>query len=265
MGDETGPPGATKGNLGCGRRANTETEMEFGKAREEPQDALPSALTSPPESSGGQQTVNEGSGDLKTSSAKAGTPICCLTDMDCPVCFSRYDLTRLPKELSCGHSFCAVCLKLLVRNEAGTWLIACPICRAPTAVFGGLVCTLQNQELLMSQVQNPEGKVAAPEASRTPEMAVRLDRTGATWISDAESSGGQWTAAKRMVVLLLMLLIVLILVLQFICTGIMKWMLGFALGVVVIITVLLCFNPYWKMRFLGAASQRKEERATSTA
>nr|DBA15694.1 TPA: hypothetical protein GDO54_003167 [Pyxicephalus adspersus] len=194
----------------------------------------------------------------------AETPNSCPIDMDCPVCFSRYDIYRLPKELSCKHSFCAVCLKLLVRNEAGTWKILCPICRAPTAIFGGLVCTLQNQELLMSRLQNPEAKVVALEASRSPETVVRLEHTSMTWISDEETNGRQWTAAKRMVILLLMLLIVLIVILQFIYTGIMKWMLGFALGVVVIITVLLCFNPYWKVRLSGSRSQQKDDQTTPT-
>ncbi|KAM5125188.1 E3 ubiquitin-protein ligase RNF186 [Mantella aurantiaca] len=267
MGDEVDPPGVTKENVGCDGHINTDTEInvEFVESTEDQRDATPSALSSPPpESSEVKQMVIEGSGDLKPSSAKVETPNPCLADMDCPICFSKYDIYRLPKELSCQHSFCAICLKLLIRNEAGTWMITCPICRASTNVFGGLVCTLQNQELLMSRLQNPELKVTPPEPARSPEMVVRLDHVGVTWTSDEERNGRQWTAAKRMVILLLMLLIVLIIILQFIYNGIMKWMLGFALGVVVIITVLLCFNPYWKIRFLCAASQQKDDQTTAT-
>ncbi|XP_073457163.1 E3 ubiquitin-protein ligase RNF186 [Aquarana catesbeiana] len=257
MGEEMGPPEATKEILGCDHLTVTEINLEAGETTEEPQEVPPSAqASSPPESSEVQQMVNQGSDDSKPSSAEVEITNSCLTDMDCPVCFSRYDIHRLPKELSCKHSFCAICLKLLVCNEAGTWMIACPICRAPTTVFGGLVCTLKNQELLMS-------RLPTPEASRSTETAIRLDRIGMTWISDEERNRRQWTAAKRLVVLLLMLLIILIVILQFIYTGIMKWMLGFALGVVVIITVLLSFNPYWKLRLPGATSQRKDDTATA--
>lgn len=115
----------------------------------------------------------------------------------------------------------------------------------------------------MSRLPTPEEKVVAPEASRSAETATRLDRIGMTWISDEERNGRQWTAAKRLVVLLLMLLIVLIVVLQFIYTGVMKWVLGLALGVVVIITVLLCFNPYWKLRLQGETSPAGDAAATA--
>ncbi|XP_077312470.1 E3 ubiquitin-protein ligase RNF186 [Lithobates pipiens] len=257
MGEEMSPPEATKEILGCGHLM--EINLEAGETTEEPQEVPPSTqASSPPESSEVQQMVNQGSDDSTPSSSKVEiTNSSCLTDMDCPVCFSRYDIHRLPKELSCKHSFCAICLKLLVCNEAGTWMIACPICRATTTVFGGLICTLKNQELLMSRLPTPEEKLIASEAS------IRLDRIGMTWISDEERTRRQWTAAKRLVVLLLMLLIILIIILQFIYTGIMKWMLGFALGVVVIITVLLSFNPYWKLRLPGATSQPKDDTAAA--
>ncbi|XP_063798221.1 E3 ubiquitin-protein ligase RNF186 [Pseudophryne corroboree] len=197
--------------------------------------------------------------DVQTPTVKADDPSSSyLTNMDCPVCFSRYDIYRVPKELSCKHNFCAVCLKLLIRNDGGTWLISCPICRASTAVFGGLVCTLQNKESLMSRLENPGPKYGVPcGGSETPESAVRL-RSDGHGVSDDESHGNLRMAAKRLVVLFMMLLIILIIILQFVYTGIMKWVLGFLLGVVVIITVLLCFNPNCKMRLSKTGSQQKD-------
>ncbi|XP_056398782.1 E3 ubiquitin-protein ligase RNF186 [Hyla sarda] len=185
-----------------------------------------------------------------------------LTDMDCPVCFCRYDIYRVPKELSCKHNFCAVCLKLLVRNEVGTWRVVCPVCRVPTTVFGGLVCTLQNQESLMSRLENPKPRAKVPEPSGTPEVAVRLDGHGLAWDrGDVERRGNLTIAARRLVILLLILLILLIIILQFVYTGIMKWVLGSILGVVVIITVLLCFNPNCRMSLPRADGQQKDNDA----
>ncbi|KAM4016921.1 E3 ubiquitin-protein ligase RNF186 [Anomaloglossus baeobatrachus] len=191
-------------------------------------------------------------------SAPASPPggVSCLTDMDCPVCFSRYDVYRLPKELSCKHNFCAACLKLLTCNELGAWRVICPICRAPTPVFGGLVCTLPNQESMMSRLENPKPKV---EPSGSPELAVSLDHHGRCDLSDDEPHGNLRMAARRLVILLLILLILLIIILHFLYTGIMKWVLGFTLGVVMIITVLLCINPYCKVRLSSRAESRQKD------
>ncbi|KAM3923101.1 E3 ubiquitin-protein ligase RNF186 [Leptodactylus fuscus] len=185
-------------------------------------------------------------------------PDSCLTDMDCPICFSRYDIYRVPKELSCKHNFCAVCLKLLICNELGTWRIICPICRAPTPVFGGLVRTLQNQESLMSRLENPKPKAEVFEPSRTPEVAARMDGHDQCDPGNDERHGNLRIAARRLVILLLILLILLIIIMQFLYTGIMKWVLGFTLGVVVIITVLLCFNPNCRMNFPRADNQQMD-------
>uniref|UniRef100_A0A3Q3JIP1 RING-type domain-containing protein n=1 Tax=Monopterus albus TaxID=43700 RepID=A0A3Q3JIP1_MONAL len=54
-------------------------------------------------------------------------------DLVCIVCFGSYDLmTRLPRRLHCGHTFCQACLKRLdtVINEQ-VW-IPCPQCRQNT-------------------------------------------------------------------------------------------------------------------------------------
>ncbi|XP_053546897.1 E3 ubiquitin-protein ligase RNF186 [Bombina bombina] len=166
-----------------------------------------------------------------------------LTEMDCPVCFSSYDIHRVPKQLSCKHSFCVVCLKLLVQQENGVWLITCPICRAPTVVFGGLICTLQNKESLMSRLSSPDHMASL----RKHDSPCRLVTNGGRNVAEENSQNIQ-IAAKRLIALLLTLLILLVIILQFVYTGIIKWVLGFILGVVVIVTVLICFNPNCRIK-----------------
>ncbi|XP_073425929.1 E3 ubiquitin-protein ligase RNF186 [Dendrobates tinctorius] len=219
--------------------------------------ASPNPDVPPPESVQDQQASLH---DTDPASSQNG-PISSLTDMDCPVCFSRYDVCRVPKELSCKHSFCTACLKLLICNDLGIWRITCPICRAPTPVFGGLVCTLPNQESLMSRLENPKPKV---EPSGTPPLVVKPDHYGHCDLSDDEPHGNLRIAARRLVILLLILLILLVIILHFLYTGIMKWVLGFTLGVVMIITVLLCFNPYCKMSPPRLESQQKNNNTVST-
>ncbi|XP_075047710.1 E3 ubiquitin-protein ligase RNF186 [Mixophyes fleayi] len=249
MGDSTDVHHNVREDVGCDcNSADMEPVINAG----EPVSDTPPIPGSPhPESLVEQKEFRSDREDLQPSMVKVDVPSCYLTNMDCPVCFSRYDIYRVPKELSCKHNFCAICLKLLIRHEEDNWVISCPICRASTAVFGGLVCTLQNQESLMRKLENPDTKAGDPGgASDTPENAVRLS-SGAHCVSEDESHGNLQMAAKRLVVLLLMLLIILIIILQFVYTGVMKWVLVCLLGVVVILTVLLCFNPNCNIRLPG--------------
>ncbi|MEE6518073.1 hypothetical protein FKM82_028761 [Ascaphus truei] len=181
-----------------------------------------------------------------------------LTEMDCPVCFNKYDIYRVPKQLSCKHTFCAVCLKLLLQHDEGTWVITCPVCRASAVVFGGLIGTLQNQESLMSRLGSPECKSENPASSarlEVPSMFIRNSRPD----TDEESTGNLRVAAKRLVALLLILLIILIIILQFVYTGILKWVFGCILGVVVIFTLQLCFNTNCRMKLSGTSSNLQKD------
>ncbi|KAM4652644.1 E3 ubiquitin-protein ligase RNF186 [Discoglossus pictus] len=217
-------------------------------------DATSAPALMEPEYSNFQQepSINMGDQDtLQPSMDKQDMETSCmssLTEMDCAVCFNKYDIYRVPKLLSCKHTFCAVCLKLLVRHEDSTWRIGCPICRATTVVFGGLICTLENEESLMSRLERPEFKTST-------EIPGKLSRS----TDNEESNGNLKMAAKRLVALLLILLILLIIVLQFVYSGIMKWVLGFILGVVVIVTVLLCFNPSCKIHFSRTSSNPQKD------
>uniref|UniRef100_A0A8C5Q7G4 RING-type domain-containing protein n=1 Tax=Leptobrachium leishanense TaxID=445787 RepID=A0A8C5Q7G4_9ANUR len=149
-----------------------------------------------------------------------------LTDMDCSVCFNKYNIYRVPKRLSCNHDFCSECLKRLIRNEAERWVIICPVCRASTAVFGGLVCTLKNKESFMPRLENHDVLLPTKNAgpSQRPNFICRLEIAPRDNHSD-ESQGNTRTAARRVMSLCLILLIVLIIILQFVYGGIMKWVL----------------------------------------
>ncbi|XP_068099269.1 E3 ubiquitin-protein ligase RNF186 [Hyperolius riggenbachi] len=273
MGEPADPHNIAPGGSTCQLSSDMEHERKLDVCKDRELTEIPSpAVTSSPEllkeqqATTGADNVPSATVNMDASSAKVNmdVPSSCLTDMDCPICFTRYDIYRVPKELSCKHNFCAVCLKILIHNQGGTWLISCPICRGSTTVFGGLVCTLQNQELLMSKLQNPEKKVTDPAASKPSQPTIRLDSTNTTWISESDGHGSLRMAAKRLVILLLMLVILLIVILQFICKGIVKWVLGCILGVVVTITILLCFNPYCRERPPQTASQEKETQNVSS-
>lgn len=55
----------------------------------------------------------------------------------CPICF---DALMDPCSLTCGHTFCELCLASVWKTEAGNWSenprsILCPTCRNPTESF----------------------------------------------------------------------------------------------------------------------------------
>ncbi|KAI9558340.1 hypothetical protein GHT06_015093 [Daphnia sinensis] len=66
----------------------------------------------------------------------------------CAVCFEQYNFVdRLPKFLSCLHTFCISCLgKMLLDSSSMT--ISCPACRTVTSPGGGLVSLRTNEHAL---------------------------------------------------------------------------------------------------------------------
>ncbi|XP_046459754.1 tripartite motif-containing protein 59-like isoform X3 [Daphnia pulex] len=66
----------------------------------------------------------------------------------CAVCFEQYNFVdRLPKFLSCLHTFCISCLgKMLLDSSSMT--IICPACRTLTSPGGGLVSLRTNEHAL---------------------------------------------------------------------------------------------------------------------
>lgn len=48
--------------------------------------------------------------------------------MDCKVCFEKFDKQkRKPITINCGHSYCVVCLNVLIKKKN----FVCPTCRSP--------------------------------------------------------------------------------------------------------------------------------------
>ncbi|XP_030042132.1 E3 ubiquitin-protein ligase RNF186 [Microcaecilia unicolor] len=188
-----------------------------------------------------------------------GTPKLSRAAMDCPVCFSRYNSNRAPKLLACQHIFCAICLKLLLRNEDGTWLITCPLCRTSTVVFGGLICSLQTREDLMDSTSSNFGVQLSPQSVACP---AESSNGGSPDPDDDESN--ITATARRLVVLLLILVIVVMIILQFIYSGLLKWVLCFMIIVLVIMSVVLCSRVNFQ-RALWFIDTQKDSQIVSVA
>ncbi|XP_078235209.1 E3 ubiquitin-protein ligase RNF186-like [Pogona vitticeps] len=181
---------------------------------------------------------------------KEGLP-CSSTDSDCPVCFHQYSPSRLPKCLACRHVFCAVCLKLLVQNEAHSWRIACPICREATPVFGGLIASLRTSDAallgpLASLGPNGEEHLGLEAQGSEPPAH------GISYIYQEDGSDGRNSsnenreAARRLLFLLSLLMLLGLLVLPFVSGGLLKWALCSALGCGSVVCAMLCWNPQWR-------------------
>ncbi|XP_025030915.1 RING finger protein 186 [Python bivittatus] len=166
-----------------------------------------------------------------------------VAEMDCLICFNRYSFARLPKVLACQHAFCAVCLKLILRNEDRTWVISCPLCRKTTAVFGGLICSLRNQEHVMEQLGSPD-----PDAKGAGSPGAAGARRSRHPSSDVQSQDGgeiNQAATKRLILLLMIVSLLIVLILPFMNTGLLTWSLCFMIVLSVIVSVVLCWDPSW--------------------
>ncbi|XP_008501976.1 E3 ubiquitin-protein ligase RNF186 [Calypte anna] len=188
----------------------------------------------------------------------------CLTtvsaDLDCPVCFNKYNIYRVPKVLDCQHTFCAVCLKLILRREESTWIITCPLCRKATSVPGGLIRTLPNKEGIMEHLENPDSN---PEVHIS---VLGLDNT--TWTQTSQDTlyrdenipADNRLAVQRLVLLLLLLVILTILILPFIFSGLIKWVICLVLTLGLLMSMVLCCTPkfYWRCTRDSLTSCNKE-------
>ncbi|XP_042333949.1 E3 ubiquitin-protein ligase RNF186 [Sceloporus undulatus] len=205
--------------------------------------------------------VVAGSTDLSKTSPDESCrqpPRLSLAEMDCLICFNRYSPCRMPKVLACQHAFCAVCLKLLLRNEDRTWVIGCPLCRKATVVFGGLVCSLQNKEDVVGWLETPD---LDAEACHPPEPPSEIHTRHPTISENREPAAGGTNrgAAKRLVLLLFLVAVLIIFILPFLYTGLLKWALSFVVLLGLVISVLLCCNPSWHCPSLALPSWRKKE------
>ncbi|XP_025042918.2 E3 ubiquitin-protein ligase RNF186 [Pelodiscus sinensis] len=191
-----------------------------------------------------------------------------IADMDCLICFNRYNIYRRPKLLACQHAFCEVCLKLILQNEDSTWMILCPLCRKPTVVFGGLIRTLPDKEDIVGHLENP---CPHAEVHLSPEG---LDGIGGTQSSHAtiyenqDIPSSNQLAVQRFVLLLLFVVILIILVLPFMFTGLIQWVLCLMLILGLIMSLVLCCNPSFNWRSFGISvplCHKKESNIISIA
>uniref|UniRef100_A0A669QTF5 Ring finger protein 186 n=1 Tax=Phasianus colchicus TaxID=9054 RepID=A0A669QTF5_PHACC len=161
-----------------------------------------------------------------TAGMSGPSPTSSLADMDCLVCFNKYNIYRVPKLLGCQHAFCAVCLKLILRKEENTWIITCPLCRKNTFVSGGLIRTLPNKEEIMDLLEHPD---SCPEVHVS---GIGLDSS--SWAQSSQDilnrdqtiPADNRLAVQRLVLLLLLLVILTILILPFIYSGMIKWVIS---------------------------------------
>ncbi|XP_068271188.1 E3 ubiquitin-protein ligase RNF186 [Nyctibius grandis] len=188
-------------------------------------------------------------------------------DMDCLVCFNKYNIYRVPKLLDCQHAFCAVCLKLILRKEERTWIITCPLCRKATSVSGGLIRTLQNKEDIMELLENPDSN---PEVHIS---AIGLDSNSWTQTSqdalyrDENVPADNRLAVQRLVLLLLLVVILTILILPFTYSGLIKWVICLMLTLGLVMSMVLCCTPKfcWRCNRDSLTSCHKETHIAAIA
>lgn len=164
-------------------------------------------------------------------------------DMDCMICFSKYSIYRVPKLLDCQHVFCAVCLKLILRKEENTWIITCPLCRKPTFVSGGLIRTLQDKQDILEHLENldsnPEVHICAMGLDSNSWTQSSQDILNTEENSPAHTS----LAVQRLVLLLLLGVILAMLILPFMYSGKVKWVICLLLTLGLVMSMVLCCTP----------------------
>ncbi|XP_009696727.1 PREDICTED: RING finger protein 186 [Cariama cristata] len=188
-------------------------------------------------------------------------------DMDCLVCFNKYNIYRVPKLLDCQHAFCAVCLKLILRKEESTWIITCPLCRKATSVSGGLIRTLQNKEDIMEHLENPDSN---PEVHTS---AIGLDSNSWAQTSqdilyrDENVPADNRLAIQRLVLLLLLVVILTLLILPFTYSGLIKWVICLMLTLGLVMSMALCCTPKfcWRCNRDSLTSCHKETHIAAIA
>ncbi|XP_069774926.1 E3 ubiquitin-protein ligase RNF186-like [Narcine bancroftii] len=98
------------------------------------------------------------------------------SELDCPICFNKYELfIRKPKLLSCQHCFCAICLKIMVSQQDGSWGVVCPLCRRNTVVIDALISNLPDHPSLMEVLPRRMSTFpdSVPEIVLSPDLLVQ--------------------------------------------------------------------------------------------
>nr|XP_004657632.1 E3 ubiquitin-protein ligase RNF186 isoform X1 [Jaculus jaculus] len=165
-------------------------------------------------------------------------------DLECLVCRESYNCARSPKLLSCQHTFCAVCLKLLLYVQEDTWSITCPLCRKVTAVPGGLICSLRDQEAVVGQLALtcPEVRLCPQGLAGPTSSATRPSNL--TGEDEQDVGSVNRVAARRLAVHLLLLALLIILILPFIYPGVIRWVLACIIALALLMSTLFCCHPH---------------------
>lgn len=164
-------------------------------------------------------------------------------DLECLVCREPYSYARFPKLLSCQHSFCAVCLKLLLCVQDDTWSVTCPLCRKATAVPGGLICSLRDQEAVVGQLAQPCPEVwLCPQELLNP-ATFTAGHPGLAEEYGQEVANANRVAARRLVAHLLFLVFLFLLILPFVYPSVIQWALAFITALALLMAILCCCHP----------------------
>ncbi|XP_007534856.1 E3 ubiquitin-protein ligase RNF186 [Erinaceus europaeus] len=161
-------------------------------------------------------------------------------DLECLVCRELYSCARPPKLLGCQHSFCAVCLKLLLCVQDDTWTVTCPLCRKATAVPGGLICSLRDLEagcLARAALEVrlcPQGLAGLPSAAEQPRVVGE----------DGQDPGSaNRVAARRLAAHLLLLGLLMLLILPLVYPGAIRWVLACIIALALLLSTSFCCLP----------------------
>ncbi|XP_067826202.1 E3 ubiquitin-protein ligase RNF186-like [Heptranchias perlo] len=116
------------------------------------------------------------------------------SELDCPICFNKYEsFIRKPKLLACQHCFCAICLKIMVSNKDGSWVVSCPLCRRSTLVMEALISNLPDNPSLMEVLSRrmsafPE---SVPEVVLSPHLLMLTHASPVTLPAEVNDSNLQ--------------------------------------------------------------------------
>ena len=161
-------------------------------------------------------------------------------NLECLVCREPYSSARLPKLLGCQHTFCAVCLKLLLCVQDDTWSITCPLCRKVTAVPGGLICSLRDQEAVLGRLARPGPEVRlCPQGLVNPATLI-AGHPSLAGEDEQDAESANYVAAQRLAAHLLLLVLLVVLILPFVYPGIIGWTLSSVVALALLLSLLLC-------------------------
>ncbi|XP_003783885.1 RING finger protein 186 [Otolemur garnettii] len=164
-------------------------------------------------------------------------------DLECLVCREPYGCARSPKLLACQHTFCAICLKLLLCVQDNTWSITCPLCRKVTAVAGGLICSLRDQEALVERLAQPHLEVQLCPQELVDPATSTVGHPSSAGEDEQDAESANRAAARRLAVHLLLLVLLIVLILPFIYPGVIRWVLAFIIALALLMSTLFCCHP----------------------